>query len=687
MKISPHQYFRLPFWKLHEHAPTTKKEVVSRPNSPWFNADLAEAKRKCRRAERAWMKEKTVGKEMIHREERLVYNALCKEAQRKYYQQKLEESAGNQKELYKLVDRMKNKKKVQVLPVLKEDGDLPSLFADFFENKIKKISQSFEPITNLPLYSLSQVEKPLNKFTPTTEDELKKIILSGNNKCCHLDPLPTFLLKENIDVLLAPLTRLVNTAIEESVIPQSLKAASITPLIKKPSLDPNDTKNYRPVSNLPYVSKLVEKVLVKQIHRHLVTNNLYKVHQSAYRQHHSTETALVKISNDILTAMDQNQCVFLVLLDQSAAFDTVNQDLLLHKLRHKYGITGSAHQLLTSYFKGRTQAVTVNKSTSSPKQLDTGFPQGSVLGPYMYPLYTADLFEIAERHGVAIHMYADDTQLYVSCKPENSGETLTKMEAMIDEVRQWMANNHLKLNDSKTEFMKLGKASVLKQIVHIKSIRIGSTQVEPVTSAKNIGVTLDQEMNLSTHINNTVRNCYYHLRQISVIRPYLTHIATETLINAVITSRLDYCNSLYVGLPDCSLGKLQLIQNNAAKVIFQKKRRDHATPLLKTLHWLKVEYRIKFKINLLSFKALHGKAPPYLSTMIAPYKPSRALRSADKGSLVKKGGRMGKRTGARAFSVCAPVLWDEVPQDARDCLTVEAFKKSLKTHYFKKCFE
>ena len=152
----------------------------------------------------------------------------------------------------------------------------------------------------------------------------------------------------------------------------------------------------------------------------------------------------------------------------------------------------------------------INKCTSSPKELDTGFPQGSVLGPYMYPIYTADLFEIEEGHGVGIHMYADDTQIYMSCNPENSQRTLTKLEAMINEVRQWMAQNHLKLNDSKTEFLKLGKPCVLKQINHIKNIRIGSTQVEPVTSAKNIGVTLDQEINLLEQINNTTRNCYFH---------------------------------------------------------------------------------------------------------------------------------------------------------------------------------
>ena len=161
-------------------------------------------------------------------------------------------------------------------------------------------------------------------------------------------------------------------------------------------------------------------------------------------------------------------------------------------------------------------------------------------------------------------------------------------------------------------------------------------------------------MNLSAHINDTVRNFYYRLTEISAIQPYLTHTATETLFNAVITCRLDYCNSLYVGLPDCSLGKLQLVQNNAAKVILQKKRRDHATPLLKKLHWLKVPYRIKLKINLLSFNILHGKAPACLSTMITPYKPSRFLRSRQRLFGQERGTARWARGPVQELSLFAP---------------------------------
>ena len=210
--------------------------------------------------------------------------------------------------------------------------------------------------------------------------------------------------------------------------------------------------------------------------------------------------------------------MFLVLLDQSAAFDTVHQDLLLHKLCCRYGITGSALTLLSSYFKGRTQSVMIDGTSSEPKELKTGFPQGSVLGPYMYPLYTSELFEIAQKHGINIHMYADDTQLYVACDPAHRHETLKMLETAISEIRQWMIANHLKLNDSKTEFMVMRKPSLRKNIEDTTRICIGDTAVHAANHAQNIGTTLDTEITMTGHINNTSKSCYSQIRQISHIR-------------------------------------------------------------------------------------------------------------------------------------------------------------------------
>ena len=189
---------------------------------------------------------------------------------------------------------------------------------------------------------------------------------------------------------------------------------------------------------------------------------------------------------------------------------------------------------------------------------------------------------------------------------------------------------------------------------------------------------------MAPHINSVVRTCYSHIRQIAHIRPFLTRGAAATLTNTIVTSRLDYVNSLLIGLPKCSFRKLELVQNNAARMVCMKKKRDHVTPLLESLHWLPVEYRVRFKVNMLTYKALHGLTPQYLSSLLTPYTPSRNLRSSSQGLLQEK--RTKCKAGERAFSVCAPKLWNALPNSVRASGSYVSFKKSLKTHYFRLAF-
>ena len=268
-------------------------------------------------------------------------------------------------------------------------------------------------------------------------------------------------------------------------------------------------KNYRPVSNLPFLSKLTEKVVVEQLNDHMNNNSLVEKNQSAYRKHHSTETALLKITNDILCAIDQSQCVLLIMLDQSAAFDTVNQDELLHQLEFKYGITDLALKWLQSYFKGRSQAVTLGEASSTPHKLVTGFPQGSVLGPFSYPVYTAPLFDIARSHDVPMYMYADDTQLMISFDPDNDAIAFQQMNSCINDIRKWMKEKHLKLNEEKTEVMLIGTKASLAKSKKIDSMKIGDEFVDVRKTATNIGVTFDATMSFSNHISNITKNVIF----------------------------------------------------------------------------------------------------------------------------------------------------------------------------------
>lgn len=323
---------------------------------------------------------------------------------------------------------------------------------------------------------------------------------------------------------------------------------------------------------------------------------------------------------------------------------------------------------------------------STEVMLDFGVPQGSVLGPILFTLYTMPIGQIARRHELQAHFYADDTQLYLTFNPtisKDEEQAVEQVEACLKDVRKWMLQNMLKLNDTKTEFLIIGSPSVLRK-VNTKHINIGDAQIVPSEGARNIGVYFDENMNLKKHVSNLCRNAYFQLHNIASVRGVLTKKAAECLIHAFITSRLDFCNSLLVGLPQNTLQKLQAIQNSAARLLTGSKKYDHITPILQELHWLPVAYRLNYKIILLTFKALQGQAPGYIQDMLQYCNTRPGLRSAKKNLYIPK--TCLASYGDRAFASIAPRLWNSLPDALKSINELSAFKCQLKTYLFDQAY-
>ena len=246
------------------------------------------------------------------------------------------------------------------------------------------------------------------ELTPVSEEEIQKVIKSSPDKSCELDPIPTWLLKSCLPELRPLVTKIINISLKTGYIPASYKSSLIRPLLKKQGLDQNTLKNYRPVSNLPFVSKILEKVVSTRIEKHLISNNLHEQHQSAYRKFHFTETALLKVQNDILQSLDQNNVTVLVMLDLSAAFDTTDHKTLLQRLEHMFGIAGRPLEWMSSHPSGRYQTVTIDGKLSEPVQMNFSVSQGSVLGLKFYAMYTTPVGAIFKKHGLEYHFYTDD---------------------------------------------------------------------------------------------------------------------------------------------------------------------------------------------------------------------------------------------------------------------------------------
>ena len=525
----------------------------------------------------------------------------------------------------------------------------------------------------------------LSCFTPTTQNEVKRLVLNCSAATCENDPLPTCLVKQHVDMLAPLITRIINKYLEKGCVPDDLKHANILPLIKKDNLDKDILKNYRPVSNLTFVSKLLEKVVAERLKNHLNKYDLWSTMQSAYRSFHSTETALLRVQNDLVNYIGKKNLAALVLLDLSAAFDTIDHDILLRRMSARFGITGTSLKWFESYLSNRSQCVQIENSTSAKKKLHFGVPQGSVLGPLLFTLYVSPIADITQQHNVGNMFYADDTQLYVSISPRdiNNSPSLATLNSCLSAIKTWMGNNMLKLNDGKTELLLLGSPYFIKKN-QVITIAVGDSYIESVSAVRNLGAFFDEHMSMDVFVHKKCATIQGQVRKLYRIRKYLTITARKSLIQALVISRLDYCCSLLLGTKKANIDHLQRLQNSAARFIFDIPQYESAKPYLQQLHWLPVQERIHFRILTYVFKCLNSQAPKYLSELLQIHQSSRDTRSSKEYRLNQL--IIPNRFSEKAFSYMGPVLWNNLDNSIRNATSVDKFKKQLKTFLFKKVY-
>jgi len=355
---------------------------------------------------------------------------------------------------------------------------------------------------------------------------------------------------------------------------------------------------------------------------YLAANDLLPRFQSVYRKRHSTETAMLR---------------------------------LLQRLQLGFGFAGAVLEWICSFLQGRTQQVLYSGQASIVQQLLFGVPQGSVLGPLLYVLYTAELSHVIIQHGLCFHQYADDSQIYISTTVDEAALAVQRFTACVTAISDWMSASRLKLNPTKTEVIWLGSSHQVSQI-SITDIPLQSTTIRVAELARDLGVVIDSKLSLSAHVVALCRSGFYHLQQLRPVLRSLTHEAARTLIQAFISSRLEYCNSLLYGLPQSLIGKVQSVQNAAARLLTGNRRRDHISPVFRQLHWLPVQRRVDFKLACFVYSSLSGQAPPNLADdihLVSEGPRRRLLSSTDRLCAVPQ---THNTFGNRSFAAAGPRL-------------------------------
>ena len=440
---------------LDKHAPFRKFKKKVRPRRIWISDELQVQRGIVRNRERLWRKYLHNHLWIAFKIERNRYNRMLKEAKDAFISQDILSHKNNIKYLYKAVTNLSGVRKENPMPLAESDQLLAEEFADFFIGKIDKIQEEldhfelYEPTTNDQVVARQS-------FLPITASDVKNLVMNMKSKTNELDLLPVTFIKENIEKFANLLANIVNISLLSGVFAKEWKTALLYPLIKKSGLDVIKS-NYRPISNLSFISRLVEKVAINQLVQHADYHDLTPHHQAAYKKNHSCETSLLRLINDALWAMEQQQATILVVTDLSAAFDTVDHDILLSVLDKRFGLQGNILNLVEAYLRPRNFKVCIGEAKCGLRQLMQSVPQGSVGGPILFNFYCSTITSaIDEGRGIELGAFADDHNLrkkFTPALPDNEKEALQTMEFSLDGIIEWMNRNCLKINPTKTELM------------------------------------------------------------------------------------------------------------------------------------------------------------------------------------------------------------------------------------------
>lgn len=509
------------------------------------------------------------------------------------------------------------------------------------------------------------------------EEVLTELLKLNIHKSSGLDGISPNILKMSATVIYESLTHIFNLSLCTGNFPSKLKLARVTPLYK--SGDIADMNNYRPISVLPSLSKLFEKIVYAQIYEYLIKYKLIHPNQSGFRSKHSCVTALTKIVDHILKEMDQGNYTGVLFLDFKKAFDMVNHTILLSKLK-VYKLDDLSLNWFRSYLSERSQKVIINNYESSAQNIRYGIPQGSILGPLLFLLYINDL-PLYVDHSMS-DLYADDTTIHFSSN--SISDINIKLNEDMEKVQGWCTSNDMVINTMKSKSMIMGSSRKIQYLESNFNIFYDDVLLNDVKYEKLLGITIDNCLSWCQQINNIVSKISSRLGLMCRLRTYLP---TEGLImyyNGYILPLFDYCCTVWGETTNLNLEKLCKLQKRAARIILNAKYDIPSLQLFKKLGWLSIQNRLEYHKSVLMYKCINNSAPDYLCNLFDMNTNSNvySLRSSAKGNLFVP--RPNSNFMKRTFHYSGTILWNSLPPNLKLIQDIDLFKKKYTDYLMSK---